>query len=257
MSRNSMPSKTNRVLQRHTLSGKIHLGRLAVLLLLTLKAASLSLGCGPKEGELGGKCHPASSCGGNDWCDGSYVCNGETCQNSPPPESCSEVVSDECAPDEFAQVCTSARAQTASNCTRQADIAGGILYCCPRCWRTVVCDAPDSGFTCTSPYTPSERDPSLHCAVADEYIAPGGRGSRVDYCCGPNDGCFALQVDCSDGVHVYACTEDAGPPEDAGVCKRRVSDVWEQYCCVAPALPDASTDASDASDDAPDDAADE
>ena len=226
------------------MSRKIHISPL-VAIFLTFEAMSFSFGCVPSWEQDDGKCHADRTCNNDARCNDYW---------SPPPDKCSDkFVSEQCAPDETALICTSTDMQESSNCIRQAGVDGGILYCCPPCWQYNVCTSPGSGFRCTSSHNPVERDASLHCAVTN-------KGSITEYCCGPNDGCFPLYRDnCPDGGHAYTCTDDAGPPEDAGECEGRAvdADVSNQYCCIAPASVDASADASDASDDAPDDAGDE
>jgi len=149
--------------------------------------------CRPKEGTLGGDCHPALNCSRDPTCDGDLLCAGDTCvvdsrQREPTTmDGClpSPITAAACGPPSTSVDCHHASVSAGLACERVADDGDDHTYCClprPGCFENaaevmngVICRVGQRMIDCVGGATP-ELDAGA-CVHAET------RNDAEKYCC--------------------------------------------------------------------------
>jgi hypothetical protein len=234
-------------------------GRAFLALVLLSRVFSFSIGCGPADGSLGGKCTThTDDCTGHttdDYCNDGVCDINNRCVAAPPaaPEppptpSCISGGRGTCFTNQISFACVADASPDAVDCVMSSSgSAGNASYCCTpppsSCAAlTSPCSAPSQYFSCLYGVAPglAEDDPSLRCA-----LLPSDQTS--DYCCASGDACFSVPTYAQDWCGsrpAYFCP--GSTPPDAGSCARMDappgSNGLEAYCCDAPDALDAGGD---------------
>jgi hypothetical protein len=237
-------------------------GRAFLAVLLLARVFSFSIGCGPADGSLGGKCTTHT-----DGCTGrveSNYCNDGVCNEitniceaappatpaPPPTPSCTAAGRGTCPADQISFACSGDASPEpyGIECALSPSAGpGDAEYCCtPSASNCVAltspCSAPSQYFSCSYGVTPSvaEADASLRCALLPPDQLNG-------YCCASGDVCFSVPPTYEDWCGsrpAYFCP--GSTPPDAGNCERMdalpESNGLEAYCCDAPDVLDAGGD---------------
>ena len=180
------------------------------------RIVSLSVGCGPQAGDEGGSCIKSNDCKRDDYCNGSFVCDGSTCRapapqppSTPlPPDACMTLLSAaSCSSGLEARCFHSAIPDPAWNgaCLAAAtDTKGNTVFCCdtskPMCWEAwgvgtltrpptqanePFSDCPGASFYCHDLAAPILPGTSIQCA-GDLPDATGW----ASVCCVAGNACF-------------------------------------------------------------------
>lgn len=213
--------------------------RKGVVLLLLVRCATFSAGCGPKDGSIGGKCrddgcHTYCDVGSCDNQSDTCVAPGSgtgtpavVCEEVPNP-SCGERLGFRCPPDAAPNV-------YASTCdVSSSDADGGTSYCCDDPERgtcatddAAPCPGPSSSYQCTG-YASPDASTSTDCFMLNAST------SSAHFCCAPHDTCFPALPEnpdygpCGNALHIY-CTGDAVPPGNCLLA--RADENVTFYCC--------------------------
>jgi hypothetical protein len=247
--------------------------------LIVPHAFSLSLGCGPKQGDLGGSCIPSDSCARDPTCHGDLVCSGDKCVepgpiplNPAPAESpCDAIASRSPCPLGFEARCLASatpRLEWNGACAAtESDDGGTTLFCCdpsrPQCqllggenltpsapfvdepWS----NCPTGEQSCRGLAAVPVADASVQCA----QDIPDDAGWTAT-CCVAGDACFAWfegalpgyypQGACASGEVEYFCTGSARLVSD--VCRSLAapdggpSTAAPAFCCPTAHTPTVS-----------------
>ncbi|MGH7328980.1 MAG: hypothetical protein ACREJX_11585, partial [Polyangiaceae bacterium] len=229
-------------------------GRAFIVLMLLSRIFSFSLGCGPRDGTIGGKCTThTDDCTGrttDQYCEDG-VCDQQTSTcvavpvTTPPPRTPECIPGDrgDCFANQILFACSDDASPDALDCAQQESTGpGNASYCCTPPPSSCagedasLCSTPSQFFDCLYPLAPAVvvGDPSLRCALLASYP-----GQDSFYCCASGNACFSAPDDWDDscdGRTPYFCPGSAAP--DAGNCERVIaqseSNGLEAYCCDAP-----------------------
>ncbi|MGH7285244.1 MAG: hypothetical protein ACRELY_27290, partial [Polyangiaceae bacterium] len=179
--------------------------------LLLPRIVTLSVGCGPQDGDEGGNCIKSNSCNQGNYCNGNLVCGANnTCvQPGPAPtypptvDPCDALLArSPCAAGEEARCRYERTPDPAWNgacAARLRDDAGDTVFCCDT-------SLPQ----CSAEYGESTLDPGSSGQSGSEPFSdcPGGPFMCRNLSAPPID----ASIECSES-----------PPDDAG---------WTSLCCV-------------------------
>jgi hypothetical protein len=242
-------------------SNRVTIGGAIVALLVLSRVVAFSVGCGPKDGEQGGKCLDN---GCNTYCSNGSNCDNatDTCgqgSDEPTPApvvECSKLENDACGASSVPYTCQNGATPTGSCEAGATDWAGSVTYCCaPACQTASVgqqaCSGPAVTYWCDNPLDPQEDDGPSSCV--DLFTAEHSSG----YCCAPAGTCFGdsfnLVLPCAGSGDQYFCTGGATASPPGRTCTEVPADGGagiRAFCCAGPDAGDASegglTDAGDA-----------
>jgi hypothetical protein len=235
----------------HRLSSKSHslCGRALLGGLLLSRVVALASGCGPKDGEEGGRCLSNGGCESGGLCDdSSLVCgNAKVCEKRAPempappptPSPCDALLGETSCPAGWSKSCVNGTA-TPDPAWNGACVAGArdgqgtAVFCCDESRPTCTSgfgnlapalvntinwsNCPGAEYVCHDLPAPPIPDASIQCAVD----LPDDAG-RAALCCVSGDACFVLDGDlwgsatdtyyprgaCAPGEEEHFCTGNA------------------------------------------------
>jgi len=251
--------------------------RATLIALVGSRCLTLTVGCGPKDGEEGGHCVKGGDCGVNGHCDSGLSCGtDDIChpQSPLPPfdsrSPCQKLLDE--------SNCATGRMDCRSSATpdpmwngacvaRASDPQGNTVFCCdeskPMCfsdgprWPTEpalnIEGCPGMASRCHVLTTPPVIDDSFQCA-----IGPTDDAGWTSSCCVSGDVCFALdnhnawsagpgyapQGACAAGEEEHFCTGNATlPPTPChGLLADASPSAARAFCCPVGYAPPAAFD---------------